>query len=57
MLEKLRSDEPSLRHAAIKMLATIGTRQSLPELRKILTESDPEVRLLAERAIQQIESH
>ena len=57
MLEKLRSDEPSLRHASIKMLATIGTRQSLPELRKILTESDPEVRLLAERAIQQIESH
>jgi HEAT repeats len=56
MLEKLSSDEPSLRHAAIKMLATIGTKQSLPELRKILTESDPEVRVLAERAIQQIES-
>jgi hypothetical protein len=56
MLEKLSSDQPSLRHAAIKMLAAIGTKQSLAELRKILTETDPEVRVLAERAIQQIES-
>jgi len=55
ILEKLGSDEPSLRHATIKMLASIGTKQSLPQLRKVLNESDPEIRVLAERAIQEIE--
>ncbi len=56
VLEKLNSDQSSLRHAAIKMLAEIGTSLSLPELRKTLSDKDPEGRLLAERAIQQIES-
>lgn len=56
VLEKLNSDQPSLRHAAIKMLAEVGSKQSLPALRKALDETDPEIRVLAERAIQQIES-
>lgn len=55
LLEKLNSDQPSLRRATIKMLGEIGTEKSLPALRKALSEDDPEVRLLAERAIQQIE--
>ena len=53
--EKLSSDKPPLRRATIKMLGEIGTAKILPELRKILSEEDPEVRLLAQRAIQQIE--
>ncbi len=55
VLEKLSSDQPPLRRAAIKMLGEVGTEKSLPELRKALTEEDPEVRVLAERAIQLIE--
>ena len=56
VLEKLTSDQSSLRHTAIKILAEVGTELSLPQLRIALNHKDTETRLLAERAIQQIES-
>lgn len=56
VLEKITSDQSSLRHTAIKILAEVGTDLSLPELRKALNDKDTETRLLAERAIHQIES-
>ncbi len=56
VLEKLSSEQPSLRHAVLKMLAEVGTQLSLPELRKALNDEDAEAKLLAERAIQRIES-
>jgi len=37
------------------MLGEVGTRSSLPLLRKALDDADPEVSLLTKRAIQQIE--
>lgn len=55
VLEKLSSNQAPLRRATIKMLGEVGTAKIVPELRKILSEEDPEVRLLAQRAIQQIE--
>lgn len=56
VLEKLNADQSSLRHTAIKILAEVGTELSLPQLRIALKHKDPETRLLAERAIHQIES-
>lgn len=56
LLGKLSSNQPSVRHAAIRILGEVGTKLSLPDLRKALSEADPETRVLAERAIQQIES-
>ncbi len=56
VLEKISSDQSSLRHTAIKILAEVGTDLSIPELRKALDNKDTETRVLAERAIQQIES-
>lgn len=55
VLEKINTEQAPLHRAVIKMLGEIGTGLSLPELRKALTAEDPEIRLLAERAIQLIE--
>jgi hypothetical protein len=55
VLERINSAQPPLRRAAIKMLGEVGTGSSLPLLRKALGDADPEVSLLAKRAIQQIE--
>ena len=55
VLERINSDQPPLRRAAIKMLGNIGTQLSLPELRKAVSDENPEIRLLTERAIQLIE--
>jgi hypothetical protein len=55
VLERINSKQAPLRRAAIKMLGEIGTASSLPPLRKALGDQDPEVNLLAKRAIQQIE--
>jgi hypothetical protein len=56
LLEKFSSDQSSVRQAAVKMLSSVGTELSLPELRKALNGTDPGIRVLAERAILQIES-
>ena len=55
VIERISSDQQSLRRAAIKMLGNIGTQLSLPALRKALSDENPEIRLLSERAIQLIE--
>lgn len=54
--EHLRANEPSLRYSAIKILGNIGTADSLPLLRELLDDTDTEIRVLAQRAIQQIEA-
>lgn len=55
VLGKLNSEKLSLRRATIKMLTAIGTENSLPKLREALSDEDPEIRVLAERAVQEIE--
>jgi hypothetical protein len=55
LLKKLESPSLSLRRACIKTLGQIGTEQSLPALREQIKVDDTEVRVLAERAIAEIE--
>jgi hypothetical protein len=54
ILTELDSERPPLKRSAIKMLAKCGTSKSLPALRKLTSSNNPEVRVLAERAIQAI---
>lgn len=54
VLEQLGTDSSPLRHSAIKLLEKVGTESSLPALRKLVESDDPEVRVLAERAIARI---
>lgn len=56
VLEKLNSEQAPLHRSAIKLLGRIGSEKSLPELKKALKQEDPESRVLAERAIQEIEN-
>ncbi len=51
LLEKLDSEQAPLKRSAIRMLGQIGTTASLPRLRELTGSEDPEVRVLAERAI------
>lgn len=55
VLEQLDSEDAPLRRSAIKLLGTVGTKASLPELRKLVDAEDPEVRVLAQRTIERIE--
>lgn len=54
VLEQLDSDNAPLRHSAIRLLGRIGTESGLPTLRKLIDSEDPEVRVLAERAVNAI---
>lgn len=54
LITRLASPSLPLRRACIKTLGRIGTKQCLPELRQQLKLDDPEIRVLAERAIGQI---
>ena len=50
------SENAPLRRSAIKLLGHVGGRENLPALKRLLENEDPEVRLLAERSIERIES-
>lgn len=54
VIEQLGTENAPLRHSAIKLLEQIGTDGSLPALRKLLESDDPEIRVLAGRAITKI---
>jgi hypothetical protein len=54
VLGQLDTDEPPLRHSAIRLLGQVGTDACLPALRKLVATGDPEIRVLAERAIARI---
>jgi hypothetical protein len=54
VLEQLGTEEAPLRHSAIKLLEKVGTEASLPAMRKLAESQDPEVRVLAERAVEKI---
>lgn len=54
LLKSLESPSLPLRRACIKILGQIGSQQSLPALQEQLKVEDPEVRVLAERAIAEI---
>lgn len=54
VMEQLNSETAPLRRSAINLLGKIGTEKSLPPLGQLVTSEDPEVRVLAERAIKAI---
>ena len=54
VLEYLNSEKAPLRRSAINLLGQIGTEASLPPLGQLTGSPDPEVRVLAERAINAI---
>jgi hypothetical protein len=54
VLAQINSENKPLRQSAIKLLAQVGTEKSLPALGKLIDSEDPEVRILAERAIAKI---
>lgn len=56
VLEQLNSEKAPLRRSAINILGQIGTKTSLPHLERLVTSDDPEVRVLAERAIKAIKA-
>ncbi|MFD2255363.1 HEAT repeat domain-containing protein [Luteolibacter algae] len=55
VLDKLESEDAPLQRSAAKILGQIGTGKTLPALKKLLDKDDPEIRVLAERAIKAIE--
>lgn len=56
LLEKLSSEQPPVRRSAVKLLGEVGSEASIPALKEIISEAKPEIRLLAERAIENIEN-
>lgn len=54
VLDHLNSEKAPLRRSAIKLLEQVGTPSSLPPLGQLTESPDPEVRVLAERAIKAI---
>jgi HEAT repeat protein len=54
VLEQLDSEKSPLRRSAINLLGKIGTENSLPALNRLIAAEDPEIRVLAERAIKAI---
>ncbi len=54
VLEQLDSEKSPLRRSAINILGKIGTENSLPALERLIAAEDPEIRVLAERAIKAI---
>jgi HEAT repeat protein len=54
VLEHLNSEKAPLRRSAINLLGRTGTDASLPPLGQLAGSLDPEIRVLAERAIKAI---
>ena len=54
VIEQLGAEKAPLRRSAINILGRIGTESSLSPLGQLVTAEDPEVRVLAERAIKAI---
>jgi hypothetical protein len=54
VLEQLDAEKAPLRRSAVNILGRIGTESSLPPLGKLSGAEDPEIRVLAERAIKAI---
>lgn len=54
VLEQINSDSAPLRHSALKLLGMVGSDSSIPILQKLAASTDPETRVLAERAIEKI---
>jgi hypothetical protein len=54
VIEQLDSAKSPLRRSAINILGRVGTENSLPALNQLIGAEDPEVRVLAERAIKAI---
>ena len=53
-LERLSTDNSALRQSALRLLGRVGTAAALPALRELMASEDPEIRVLAERAIARI---
>lgn len=54
LLAQINSENVILRRSALKLLGALGTPEVLPELEKLATDKDPEIRVLVERAIGKI---
>jgi len=55
VLDQIDAETPALRRSAVEILGQIGTEESLVSLRETLMEEDPELQVLAERAIRRIQ--
>ncbi len=54
VLEQINAEDAPLRRSALTLLARVGTEKSLPALRKLAEDENPDVRVLSERAIARI---
>lgn len=54
VLQQINAESAPLRRSALIILAKVGTEKSLPAIRKIVNDNNPDVRVLAERAIHAI---
>ena len=54
IMDQLDSGNAPLRRSAVRLLGQVGTDEALPSLEKLIGDEDPELRILAERAIKGI---
>ncbi|WP_411826397.1 HEAT repeat domain-containing protein [Luteolibacter sp. AS25] len=54
VLQQLTSDQAPLKRSAIKILGEVGGDESIPVLKELLRSEDPEIRMLSERSISDI---
>jgi hypothetical protein len=54
VLGQVNAEDAALRRSSLMILGEVGTAESLPELRKLVTDEEASIRVLAERAITQI---
>ncbi|MBG7607168.1 MAG: HEAT repeat domain-containing protein [Verrucomicrobia bacterium] len=54
VLEQVNAESATLRRSALVILGEIGSEKSLPELRKLVDDEEPSIRVLAQRAVAQI---
>lgn len=54
VMSQLNAENAPLRRSAVKLIGQVGTDEALPSLEKLREDEDPEVRILAQRAIASI---
>jgi hypothetical protein len=56
VFEQINTEDALLRRSVLSILAKVGTQKSLPVLRVLLNDENPDVRVLSERAVEAISS-
>jgi hypothetical protein len=57
LLPLLAHDEPFVRGDAANLLGIIGDREAIPNLEKLLKDENPDIRIVAKEAIEEILKH